>query len=539
MTVIGTNIGSLRAANASSSANMMLTTSMERLSTGKRINSAKDDAAGLAIASRMTSQIKSMAVAVRNANDGISMAQTAEGALSEVTSMLQRMKELATQSANGTLGSSERAALQAETNQLVSQINDISKTTNFNGLNLLDGSTKDLKLQTGTNSGDTVSISMSSVSADDLGLTLGTNGVVSGRVGDGSNVAPGSVTLNGVAAFEGTDNVSWDDAQGLAELINANSDRTGVTATAFNSVTTSAAFEGAVTGGTINGKAVGSAASAADFVALVNRNSAEYGVTASLTDDGKITFANKTGEAISTTGFSTIASTDGYVSLKSTDGKNLTVGGTLTNTGLTEFNGAGYVGAALTDTSAVTDGQLTINGVNIGAIADAGTAAQNATAFAAAINAKSAQTGVSASVLDDANDNRIVLSSNNGGAVKIGGTSPAAAGFAAQGADNVSFDLDISTQNAASSALSTIDKALDVLSAKRGDLGAVQNRLQVTVNNLTTTSTNLTDARSRIEDADFSAETTALAKAQILSQASTAMLAQANQSQQGVLQLLR
>ena len=538
MTVIGTNISALRSANASASASSSLSQAMERLWTGKRINAAKDDAAGLAIASRMTSQVKSMAVAIRNANDGISMTQTAEGALGEVTNMLQRMKELATQSANGTLGTSERAALQAETNQLVAQINDISKTTNFNGLNLLDGSVKNLKLQTGSNAGDTVALNLSAVSADDLGLTLGTGGVVSGRVGDGSGVAPDSVKLNGVAAFAGTANVSWTDAKGLAALVNGNSDRTGVTATAFNSVTTSTAFTGAVTGGTINGKAVGSAASAADFVDLVNRNSADYGVTAKLGDDNKITFTNKTGEAISTTGFEAISSTDGYVSLKSTDGKNFTVGGTLTNTGLTEYNGAGYVGAALTDSSAVTDGQLTINGVNIGAIADAGTAAQNAIAFRDAINAKSAQTGVSATVLDDANDNRLILSSNNGGAVKIGGTSPSAAGFSAQGADGASFDLDISTQNSASAALSVIDKALDVVSAKRGDLGAIQNRLEVTVNNLTTTTSNLSEARSRIEDADFSAESTALAKAQILSQASTAMLAQANQSQQGVLKLL-
>lgn len=534
MTVIGTNISALRSANASASASSSLSQAMERLSTGKRINSAKDDAAGLAISSRMTSQVKSMAVAIRNANDGISMTQTAEGALGEVTNMLQRMKELATQSANGTLGTSERAALQAETNQLVSQINDISKTTNFNGLNLLDGSVKNLKLQTGTNAGETVALNLSAVSADDLGLTLGTGGVVSGRVGDGSGVAPTSVTLNGVNAFAGTATVSWSSAKDLAALVNGNTERTGVIATAFNTVTTSGAFTGAVTGGTINGKAVGSAASAAEFVDLVNKNSAEYGVTASLGSDNKITFSNKTGEAISATGFSTISSTDGFVSLKSADGKNFSVGGTLTNTGLNSFNGAGYVGDDLTDSSALADGDLTINGVNIGVVADAGAAADNVAAFQTAINAKSAETGVSAAV----SGNKLVLSSNNGGAVKIGGADPTKAGFKAQGASGVSFDLDISTQGAASAALGVIDKALDTVSAKRGDLGAIQNRLEVTVNNLTTTTANLSEARSRIEDADFSAESTALAKAQILSQASTAMLAQANQSQQGVLKLL-
>jgi flagellin len=274
MTVIGTNIGSLRASNASNAANISLQQSIERLSTGKRINSAKDDAAGLAIASSMTSQIKGMNQAVRNANDGMSMAQTAEGGLSEVTNMLQRIRELSVQSASGTYSDDDRTNLQAEVTELTGQITDILANSKFNNVNLFDGSAGadadgNVKIQVGANSADTVTLKLTEV---DL------------------------------------------------------TDATGV---------------------------------------------------------------------------------------------------------------------------------------------------------------------------------------------------------------------DISTADDASTALETIDDALKTVNTARASLGASQNRLQSVVNNLTSNVTNLTDARSRIEDADFSAETTSLAKAQILSQASTAMLAQANQSQQSVLSLLR
>ena len=272
MTVIGTNIGSLRAANASTKANMALNTSIERLSTGKRINSAKDDAAGLAIASSMTAQVRGMNQAIRNANDGISMAQSAEGGLDEVTNMLQRIRELAVQSASGTYDAGDRTNLNAEVTQLKTQIADIISDSEFNGVKLFDGTagtSGTVAVQVGANSGDTVDLTLS------------------------------AVTLTGVSA---------------------------------------------ITVGTVTGS---------------------------------------------------------------------------------------------------------------------------------------------------------------------------------------------------TSALGVIDTALDTVNTARANLGASQNRLTSVVNNLSNNVTNLTDARSRIEDADFSSETAALAKAQILSQASTAMLAQANQSQQSVLQLLR
>lgn len=276
MTYIGTNVAALRSTNGVNKAGSGLTTAMERLSTGKRINSAKDDAAGLAIASRMTSQVRGLTAAIRNSNDGISMAQTAEGAMGEVGNMLQRMRELGVQSANGTNSADDRAAIQSEVTQLVAQMEDIANKTTFNGTKLTDGSASALTIQTGINSGDKVTMAIGSMKTTDLGSA----------------------------------------------------------------------------------------------------------------------------------------------------------------------------------------------------------------------------------------------------ALKIG-------------------SVDMSTQAGAEASLTAIDAAITSVNSERAKLGAVQNRFEAGVSNLTSTVTNLTEARSRIEDADFSSETTQLAKAQILNQAATAMLSQANQSQQGVLSLVR
>lgn len=371
MTVIGTNIGSLRAANASTSANMQLSTAMERLSTGKRINSAKDDAAGLAIASSMTAQIRGMNQAVRNANDGISLAQTAEGSLSEVNNMLQRVRELAVQSASGTYSASDRANLQAEVTELTSQITDVISDSKFNGVSLFGGSDKTIAIQTGAGVGDTVNINIKAISTSGLSTSLN----VGSNSGDVATISAAKTALTAAETQYNTDLTAYNVA--AQNLATANQTGTGVAAaqTAFDA-------------------------------ANANLNGAG-------------------------------------------DKDNTTRGN------------ANYVGsrAALeTARTAVTTAQTT------------------------------------------ANTNAVANANNT---------------------------------------LSTVDTMLDTVTTVRAGLGAAQNRLQSVVNNLTTNATNLTDARSRIEDADFSAETAALAKAQILSQASTAMLAQANQSQQGVLQLLR
>ena len=282
MTVIGTNIAAMRAQSASMSASMQLQDSMEKLSSGKRINSAKDDAAGLAIATKMTAQIRGLTAPARNANDGISLAQTAEGALGQISNIVQRIRELAVQSANGTVTNTDRLGLDNESRALIDQIDTIATTTNFNGVALLDGTAASISIQTGINATDTVNVGLS------------------------------------------------DSRSGT---------------------------------------------------------------------------------------------------------------------------------------------------LNIGKATTQGTA----------------------------------------------GTS----------------QIDLASAANASASLATLDTALNTIAATRASLGASQNRLQVTVDNIASTVTNLTEARSRIEDVDFSAETTNLAKAQILSQASTAMIAQANQAQQGVLKLIQ
>lgn len=453
MTVIGTNIASLRAANASKVASSSLQTAMERLSTGKRINSAKDDAAGLAIASRMTSQVKSMAVAIRNANDGISLAQTAEGALSEVTNMLQRMKELATQSSSGTLRDSDRTTLQAEVSQLVAEIGRVSETTNFNGVKLLDGSFGEVKLQTGINAGETISMKMVKTSTSELGLQAQVKGGVVNAA-----LAAGDLVING----EDVGAVASVDAKAVADAVNAKTATTGVKATAENEVT---ADVGSIASGdtlTIGSTAVtftneDTASEVANRINQVLGSGSN--IQASLTDDGKIKLTSKDGSNISLT-----------------DGDGV----------FTNVKDAGGAAVTLSSTASVLEGKVT-------------------------------------------------LTAEPGKNIAISGAGEADAGFS----EATTSGISIATQGGASAAMAVIDAALDKISAGRGDLGAVQNRLESTVANLTTTTSNLAEARSRIEDADFSAETTALAKAQILNQASTAMLAQANQSQQGVLSLLR
>jgi flagellin len=557
MTVIGTNISALRAQNGAKKAESMLSTAMERLSTGSRINSAKDDAAGLAISTRMTSQIRGYSVAIQNANDGISMMQTAEGAMGEVTNMMQRVRELAVQSSNGTLSDTDRASLQTETDQLMSEVNNIAKTANFNGLKLLDGSNKEIKLQTGVNTGDSVAIKMADVSTNALGLTAGgkEGQLVSGRVANISSVGAGAVQINGVNAFDTgiPAGQTKDFAKTLAAAINSNSAKTGVTATASNSVTSAKITKTEFASGdlSINGVAIAGAGSVDELVSNINKSDA--GVTAVLNKDQTITLSNSDGSTITTDGVladngfpDASTSYQGYVSLQSTDGKNIKIAaadadasGTVEDTEVATaqklgFNvstdGVSFSGQDVT-AAALTDGELQINGVKIGASTD-----DTAVEKAAAINAKSDLSGVKATV----NGDKLVLNSLSGGEVRVEGAGAAKIGFVGQGgSDKMTSKLDISTQEAASASIKTIDKALDKLTSSRGDLGAVQNRLQTAVNNLTTTTTNLSDARSRITDADFSVETTNLAKSQILSQAATAMLAQANQSSQNVMSLLR
>ncbi len=348
MTVIGTNISALRASNASSQASSMLATSMERLSTGKRINSAKDDAAGLAISTSMTSQIRGMSQAIRNANDGISMVQTADGALGEAANILQRVRELAVQSASSTYSNDDRTNMQVEVKELQKQLKTITDTK-FNNTSLFSSQQDNvISIQAGYESSDKVAVTIGKL---DLSAVMGT-------------VSTGQATA------------------GLGSALVSGDTRVGDLYT-------------------------------------VTAEDVAYGA---------------------------------------------------------QFKGTGATQAAATSTMIGTQITLAIGDQKYETVTAAG---------------------------------------------------------------SVSGGADISNVTGANTAINAVDAALKDLNKTRASIGAGQSRLESAVNSLTTNSTNLSDAKSRIEDTDFSAETTALAKAQILSQASTAMLSQANQSQQSVLKLLQ
>ena len=647
MTVINTNISAMRAQSGSRAAEASLSKAMERLSTGKRINSAKDDAAGLAISQRMTANIRGLSVAIRNANDGISMAQTAEGSLGEITNMLQRMRELAVQGANGTYSAGDRQALQSEMTQLVAEINNTAKTTSFNGIKLLDGSAQNVKLQTGVNAGENISVSIAAMSSKSLGLEgYRVEGqLTTGRVGTIAGIAADDVLINGKAASAAALAGAANTAKGLADAINSNSAQHGVSATAYNTVSGTVASKSVFAAGevTINGTSIGAAGSLEEMVANINRDAS--GVTATLNSNGSISLSNDTGNEIVIAGSApgnagfTAGTYQGYVSLKSLDGSDIKIAANSANggagtvadvkaLGLNETaDGASFTGGAAGDNKLDATDDVRINGVSVGTSTDASAAAK-----AAAINAISGETGVTATAstkltlalnlgnvaatgtkingveidfsaatstadmvtainaagingiaastdsdgklvltsdsgldikvedststvtsitADDGSSvavgtvahGRITLSSATGAEIRVEGktASLTKVGLAQQGgsSDLVGGALNVLSTTNAGVALTAIDKALDIVSQNRGDLGAVQNRLDTTINSLTSTQTNLSEARSRIEDADFSAETTSLAKAQVLSQAATAMLAQANQSQQSVLSLLR
>ena len=379
---INTNISSLNAQRNLNASQSSLAISMQRLSSGLRVNSAKDDAAGLAIAERMNGQLRGLNVAARNANDGISLSQTAEGALGKVGDMLQRIRELAVQSSNATNSQSDRDALNAEVTALKDEIGRVAGQTSFNGVKLLDGTFASQQFQVGANAGETITVS------------------------------------------------SIADAT-LAQL-----------------------------GGTTNITTLSVAAS-----------------------------------------------------------------------GLTGF------------ATAIAAGGMTINGVDIGAIASASSASDRANQLVAAINAVAPQTNTSASY--DAATGKISLRNNTDASIIIAGTTNSAtvAGFAngttAATATVGIMGLDISSFGNAQTALVQVDNALTQINSSRADLGAIQSRFESVISNIQIQSENITAARGRIMDADFAAETANLSRAQILQQAGTAMVAQANQLPQGVLALLR
>jgi len=703
--VINTNLNALAAQNSASSAAKAQSKAMQRLSTGMSINSAADDAAGLAISNRMTSNINGLGKAIKNANDGINMAQTADSALSNTTAILQRMRELAVQASNGTSTDANRQAIQAEVSQLKTQIDQIGQTTNFNDINLLDGSAGNVTLQVGVNQGQTMSMSFDSVLTKDIGIGAKASLTSMGNNAATNAMAYGDLTINGVQvgpSLATSDNLSYgsDNASSAiakAAAINKVSSQTGVVATVSGTTVQGSTMTAAASGATvtINGvmtseiytsgtdnslsrKAVVAAINAISQqtgVSAVDTGNDQHGVQLVAADGRNITIS--TGFSGTNTGLSAAGTYAGTFQLSSSSNSPITldsaVGGTISNANLSAgtfaANTAQAVSASRSSVSAsqtissvagqLDANSLILNGIAVGSAvssddtssdttAISSNKSESAIAIAAAINKSSSLTGVTAK----ANSNVIVgtsfsnttlagtsiflngvtiantlgtgykaadvanllnaysgrtgvVASDNGKgitlvaadgrnislgetsgtdtALGLGGTNgaiaTAAAGatyatttyakvslqsdkqFTVASGSNADVNLnslgfsvgtfggasnglkiaavDVSTLSGAQSAISAIDAALTTVSLNQSKAGAFINRLNDIVTNQTSMQSNMTTSRSAIQDTDYSVETTNLAKSQIISQAATAMLAQANQSSQNVLALLK
>lgn len=490
--VIQTNVSSLVAQRSLNSTNNNLQTTFQRLSTGLRINSAKDDAAGLQISNSLTSQINGLNQAQRNANDGISLAQTAEGALQESTNILQRMRDLSIQSANGSNGASERAALQAEVTQLQQELNRISDTTSFGGRALLDGTFGSSNFQVGSEAFQSISVNISSARGSDIGnnnrslqgtaANTGFGRATAAATTAAANNVAGTLTVQGSAGTSTAISLAGLSAKGAADAVNLQEGSTNVTADARTVASLGGLGDGtiafALTGSNSTAVTVSASVASGDLsnlTAAINDASAETGISAEV-DGTSIKLTSERGDDIVIEGFTT------------------TSGTTTASVSTFGYDGTGTAIESVTLTSGTTDSTRAIGIVKLNS-----SESFTSTASDTSVDAAGTQTSALASV------------------------------------DSVDISTVIGSQNA----ISIIDSAIGKIDSQRADLGAVQNRLTSTINNLGNIVENVSAARSRIRDTDFAVETANLAKNQVLQQAGLSVLAQANASSQSVLSLLQ
>ena len=525
--VLNTNMPSINTQRKLSKAQSALDKSLERLSSGLRINTARDDAAGLAISERMTAQVRGLTVATRNANDGVSMAQTAEGALAEMGDILQRIRELAVQSANATNSAGDRKSLNDEVNQLVAELNRFANTTEFNGMKLLNGDDPVSAFHVGANSNQTIVATTTDFRTDKYGsYQIGNATVTAADAGVGKGVSisyavtgtpkpdgslqvtgaavsvGGTMTLNGPNASGTVALTVSDSAADIASKINSQ-DLTGIKATArtetmIGFTTGDYTIEISTTNATSNsantetakisfsvpkiGSDIGNSAEAlTDAVNAFNEQSSKTGITAKLNDA-------KTG-----------------IILENDEGKNINVtftGGNTIYMG-NDPDGENNVATASVATTFTAVGQVTLD-----------SARSYSLTLAASMNIRSGVLGE--------------------GAITAGTAAPKTYGATLQRVDS----LDITTIKGANDAIHICDSAIDAVNAQRAKYGALQNRFEHTISNLQTSHENVSAARSRIQDADYAAETAALSRNQVLQQAATSMLTQANNLPQNILTLL-
>jgi len=578
--VINSNIQSLNAQRHLNNSLDAQNTATERLSSGLRINSAKDDAAGLAIANRMTSQVQGLDQAIRNANDGAALIQTAEGGLEEMTNIMQRMRELSIQSANGTYDTGNRTTLNAEVDQLKQEIDRIAETTSFNGLNILDGSLGQVDLQVGESANQTIAVNIDNLKSNNLGADGGD------YIGTKMTAALSTnlLLVTGTALKVNGDVVSAitaalaPTAKDMMELLSDSI--AGVEVKAFVEIDEGAPTSGgngalsgtdrliltvAMQDGSTN--RVFNFKDTTDMQDLVDKINDQGGdtVSASLGDEGNLIITSDTASSITATGAANGLANSGLtsttvqhaqLSFTATDPdiENISIEGTnaaLLALGLNNVSSSGTITGSTVGNAAILNAdELILNGVSISASTAASTAAN-----ILAINRHSSETGVTAAVGTTANF--YALTSTDGSQIKIeAGDSLAGAtetirevalttklGFKvtndAETASSTVSNIDISSAAGAQKAIGVLDDAIQQVSEERGNLGAISNRLDYTTRNLANISENASSAKSAIMDADFAAESANLSRAQVLQQAGNAMLAQANARPQQVLSLLQ
>ncbi len=560
--VINTNYLSLVAQNNLNKSQSSLGTAIERLSSGLRINSAKDDAAGMAIANRFTANVKGLTQAARNANDGISLAQTTEGAASEINTHLQRVRELSVQAANGSYSQEQLNSMQDEINQRLSDIDRISQQTDFNGVKVLSSNAKPLTLQVGANDGETITLNLTEISVKTLGLdgfNVNGSGVTQNRSATVSDLqAAGGTTVAANEWQVTTTHEAVTAEQAFGKLQNGNK----VTVSNGTDADVEYTYDAANKNFTFTNSAVGSAAVGTLSSSLLPATGTKTGTY------------NNAGSAATTfevdaTGKVTIGGQDAYLDA---DG-NLTTNSAGTGTVAATLDGVMQAAAAV---STAGDASVSIGGKTYSSTATAGnlefTDTISSDALLANVKANAATDdvtltlgqGITSATLTftsgkstdtwvdekgeftktETYDTNYLVDPNTGKVtVKSGtGTGDYAPKVGAEAKVNSSGNLtteDTSKGTLTSDPLKTLDAAFTKLDKLTGELGAVQNRLESTIANLNNVVNNLSNARSRIQDADYATEVSNMSKAQILQQAGTSVLAQANQVPQTVLSLLR
>jgi flagellin len=599
---INTNISSLTAQRAIADSKNDLETAMERLSTGSKINSASDDAAGLAMTQRMTAQIKGLNMAIKNSNDGIAMTKSIEGAIAEVSDMLQRMRELSIQAANGTNSASDRTYLQDEVNLLIQEITRVSANTRYNGSLILDGTFINKQLQVGIEEGEHITFSVDSVAASQIGAhTLVGNGVNPETPGATAPANPittaEDIEIFGYLGTKLIEASTQDTAKEVAQKVNLSTSDTGVRAYAK---TYAALSSGDSTSRTYNikindyqtGNFVISSTDVSDAVEAINRISGASGVTAKA-ENNKVVLFDADGDDIRIENTKAGAEfvdlvveklgEDGAVSNVVGQPIRLGQSATSTSTKAVFTQPHGTEADYKSNNHSITDGTTTLS---ITATADDDTAAEILTLFKAADGYDSFKYDIAVSgtnftytarepgVIQTAE--RPILTTTvvegtmvdttagaSADATRVSGTLKfvSAMSFsveqAGDGANHATTpkgyfntgsqtatlmdltQIKISSEAGASDAISIIDAAFDKVAQMRSDLGAIENRMDHTISNLMNIAEKTADSRSRLEDADFALESARLAKNQVLQQAGTSMLSQANQMSQMVMELLR